>query len=94
MYYTIIVIDYDTVSVLPLSPFLIIVTDVPGCIRLIIWAKRFLFGLFSKAENSHSVLLSVAHHQQYCKEQEVATEANFCSPAQSTWLLFYFMEAF
>lgn len=87
------------VMILPLflllpPSFVTIVTNVSGCMRLLVWAKKLLFGLLFKVQNSQSVLLSVAHHQQYYKEQEGDIEANFCSSAQSMWLLFYFMEAF
>lgn len=77
-----------------LPSFVTTVTDVSGCMRLLLWAKKLLFGLLFKVENSQSVLLSVAHHQQYYKEHEGDTEANSCFSAQSMWLVFYFMEDF
>lgn len=54
-------------------------------------AKKLLFALLFKVQNSQSVLLFVAHHQQYYKEQQRNIEANFCFLAQSMWLLFYFI---
>lgn len=45
-------------------------------------AKKLLFGLLLKLENSQSVLSGV-HHQQHCKEQEGDTKANFCFLAQA-----------
>lgn len=55
------------------------------------WAKKLLFALLSKVRNSQSVLLFVAHHQQYYTEQQRNIEANSCFLAQSMWLLFYFV---
>lgn len=83
---------YVTAPTLPLPPFFS-----PNCHRHL-WlyeAPRVPKGfcLFSyKAEKSWSVLLFVAHYQQYYKEQEGYTEANFCSSAHNKWFLFYCME--
>jgi len=51
-----------------LPSFATFVTDVSGCMRLLVWAKKLLFSLLFKAENSQSVLPSVAHHKHYKKQ--------------------------